>query len=131
MRILFEDDLFVLFSDDETVFLFEKDLNKEIWRFHFSEEMDCGLICEVSDWTFIGGRYLYVVKNGVLETVKYYSLEWIYQLRQINDLELGILTDPWGEFPAIWKLNRVTCEVVKSRDFPDYKNKSYTDVVDW
>jgi hypothetical protein len=42
-----------------------------------------------------------------------------------------ILTDPWGEAPAIWEMDMVTGTVRKVRDFDDYRGKEHTDNVIW
>jgi len=42
-----------------------------------------------------------------------------------------ILTDPWSVKSAIWKLDLSTLYLIKIRDFPDYKERQYTETIEW
>ncbi|HTF82663.1 MAG TPA: hypothetical protein VL947_13095 [Cytophagales bacterium] len=57
------------------------------------------------------------------------ELKGIYDIRQVGESEIEILTDPWAENAAIWRYNIITEHKTKIRDFPDYKEKEYTQEV--
>lgn len=128
---LSETDIHVLFKEQEEVFLFDKDSNKEIWRTSFYGEANVGLLGVVTEWAIVGGNRLLVWKNNELKFIEDSDLIWIHDIRQIEDDVVEILTDPWGEHPAIWKFNVLTEEKEKVREFDEYKEKEYTEKVDW
>ncbi len=58
-------------------------------------------------------------------------MAWVYDLRRTGENEVYLLTDPWRENAAIWRLDIFTEEKIKIRDFPDYLMEEYTDKVEW
>ena len=128
---LSETDNHVLFKEHEEVFLFDKDSNEEIWRTSFYGEANIGFLGLVSDWAIVGGDRLLLWKSNELKFIEDPDLIWIHDIRQVEDDVVEILTDPWGEQPAIWKFDVLSEQKVKIRDFEDYKEKEYTDLVEW
>jgi len=126
-----ETDLYVLFKEFEDVFLFEKDTNKELWRTSFYGEATCGLISLTTDWIVVGGNHMALWENRKLEIINDENLKWIFDIRQVGDYEIEILTDPWSENSAIWKFNILNKSKIKIRNFEEYKKKEYTDNVKW
>lgn len=57
--------------------------------------------------------------------------KFIEAVRQINEYEIEILTDPWGVSPSIYILNLKTLQYQKSRDFLKYRNKPFVDNIEW
>lgn len=128
---LSETDIHVLFKEYEEVFLFDKDRNDDLWRVSFYGEPRIGLLGLVNDWAIVGGDRLLLWKNDQLKFIEDPDLLWIHDIRQVEDDVVEILTDPWGECPAIWKFDILSEEKVKVRNFNEYKGKEYTDVVEW
>jgi hypothetical protein len=130
-RPLSETDLYVLFQDQEDIFLFDKDHDKEIWRTHMYGNATSGIIDYSNEWAVAGGEKLVLWKNNNLKTIEDKDLEWIHDIRQVGEKEVEILTDPWSEDSAIWRYHVVTEDKTKIRDFQDYYNQEYTDDVRW
>lgn len=129
---LSETDIHVLFKEQDEVFLFDKDANEEVWRVSFYGEATIGFLGLVNDWAIVVGDRLLIWKNhSELKFIEDPDLIWIHDIRQVEDDEVEILTDPWGEKPAIWRLNIQTEEKVKVRDFEDYIGKEYREFVVW
>lgn len=126
-----EVDSYVLFSEQEEVFLFDKDINKELWRTSMYGNATCGIVGLVNDWAVVGGEYLIIWIDNVLSKIEEPDLKGIHDIRQTGDDEIEILTDPWSEKSAIWKLNLRTLNKSKIKDFNNYKEKPYQDNVEW
>jgi hypothetical protein len=131
VKPLDETDSYVLFKEHEDVFLFDKDLNIEVWRTQFYGEAICGIVGLKNEWAVIGGEHLIVWSNGKLKTIDDFELKWIHDLRQIDDNEVEILIDPWSQNSSIWKFNVHTFCKSKIKDFKDYKDKPYSNEVKW
>ncbi len=55
-RPLSETDSYVLFQEYEYVFLFDKDINNEIWKTYMVYgDATCGVIGLSNEWALIGG----------------------------------------------------------------------------
>ena len=67
------------------------------------------------------------------ETIIYQNenFEWIHSIRIKDNNTVEILTDPWSRKSSIWELNIENAELKKIKDFPEYINKEYTEVVNW
>jgi hypothetical protein len=131
VKPLSETDLYVLFQEQEEVFLFDKDSNKEIWRTDMHGNATCGLIAFSNEWVVCGGHKLIIWKNNRLRVIEDPEIQWIHDIRQVGKNDVEILTDPWRDESAIWSFNIMTEMKVKVRDFQDYKAKEYTDNVIW
>ncbi|WP_430403739.1 hypothetical protein [Fluviicola sp.] len=128
---LSETDVHVLFKDQEDVFLFDKDSHAETWRISFDGEASIGFLGLVNEWAIVGGDRLLVWKNNELKFIEDPDLICIHDIRQIEDDVVEILTDPWGDQPAIWKFSIQTEKKEKVREFNEYKEKEYAEKVDW
>lgn len=126
-----ETDLYVLFKEFEDVFLFEKDSGREIWRTSMYGEANCGIVGLSNEWVIIGGEKLILWKNEKLKKIEDENLKWCHSLRQTEENEVEILTDPWSAHSAIWKFNIMDETKLKIRDFNEYKGKVYTENVIW
>jgi hypothetical protein len=126
-----ETDLYVLFKEFEDVFLFEKDTGREIWRTSMYGEADCGIVSLSNEWVIAGGVKLILWKNEKLKEIEDEDLKWCHSLRQTEETEVEILTDPWSEHSSIWKFNIMDETKFKIRDFNEYKGKVYTENVIW
>lgn len=131
VRPLDETDSYVLFSEHEDVFLFDKDFNAEVWRTQMYGEATCGILGIVNEWAVVGGEQLIVWANQKLEIINDPEIKWIHEVRRSNDDEFEILIDPWSKNSAIWKFDIKTFSKYKIRDFVDYKDKPYTKDIKW
>ena len=131
IKPLDEIDSYVLFSEHEDVFLFDKDLNKEIWRTSIYGNATCGVLGLVNKWVVIGGEHLIIWKNNKLQKIKDPELMWAHEMRQVENDIIEILIDPWSKRSAIWSLNVKTLVKKKIKDFEEYKNKPYQEKIEW
>ena len=130
IKPLDEIDSYVLFSEHEDVFLFDKDLNKEIWRTSIYGNATCGVL-GLNKWAVIGGEHLIIWKNNKFQKIKDPELMWAHEMRQVENDIIEILIDPWSERSAIWSLNVKTLVKEKIKDFEEYKNKPYQEKIEW
>ncbi|MEP0009728.1 MAG: hypothetical protein ABJF72_11075, partial [Balneola sp.] len=59
------------------------------------------------------------------------NLKWVHSIRTKDSEKVEVLTDPWNRNSAIWEINIQTFEFKKIRDFNDYKDKEYSETVNW
>ena len=131
VKPLDEIDSYVLFSEHEDIFLFDKDLNEEVWRTSMYGNATCGVLGRTSEWAVIGGEHLVIWIDNKLQEVNDPELMWAHEMRQTGDDEIEILIDPWSEKSAIWKFNLKTFSKSKVRDFKDYYDKPFEEKVNW
>jgi hypothetical protein len=94
----------------------------------------CGAISATNDWAVVAGEHLTVwrASAGVTVLNAPVALQWGHALRVDEATQhVQLLTDPWGEHPAIWELHPLTLTVQKVRDFLDYQKREYVDEVSW
>lgn len=120
-----------MFSEYEEVFLFDKDLNADLWRSSMYGEVTCGLIGLNNEWTVAGGESLLVWTNETLQLIDDQEIKWIHDLRQTGDYQFELLVDPWSDQSAVWSFDIQTMTKVKVRDFADYRDKPYTEDIKW
>ncbi|RZJ86814.1 MAG: hypothetical protein EOO60_12985 [Hymenobacter sp.] len=100
----------------------------------FYGEASCGAISATNDWAVVAGEHVTVWRARVGITVLNApaDLQWVHALRVDEGIrQVQLLTDPWGEHPAIWELNPLTLTVQKLRNFPDYQEREYVEEVSW
>ena len=81
-----------------------------------------------------GGEHVTVwrASAGVIVLDAPAALRWVHALRMDEATQqIHLLTDPWGEHPAVWELRPLTLTVQKVRDFLDYQERAYVDEVNW
>jgi hypothetical protein len=77
----------------------------------------------------VGGQNLILWMNGKVFLIG--SLRNIYDMRQTDDDEAEILTDPWSDEAGIWRIDVKTMEVSFVRKFDDYKGQKFIEQIDW
>lgn len=104
--------------------------NKEILHLgSFYGSPSCGAIDINNKWAVMGGLEGFLLwQQGSLEELPFPNA---YEIRQVDNDLLHILTDPWTEDCAIWEFNINTQQFSKIRDFKDYQDKEYTEDVKW
>jgi hypothetical protein len=137
VRILSQTASIVIYHEDETVFCLHKPSGESFPVHQCYGDPVCALIGRNNEWCLIGGDVLVLLLFQDRTTRIIDSLKWIFELRLVNDETVQILIDPWGEAPAIWELTirsdyqHEPVQPVKIKDFPEYKNKPYTEAIVW
>ncbi|NVK65031.1 MAG: hypothetical protein HWE22_10615 [Flavobacteriales bacterium] len=121
----------------ETACLIDKITNQITPIFEFYGNPTCGLIGNRNDWFLIGGEVL-ILKTNVDNTIQPIGdLKNIHSLKLLDDYAALILTDPWSEESAIYKLTITLnptirkIELKKIRNFTKYIDQSYTENIEW
>lgn len=128
---LHETDEFVLGHIFEQVYLTEKTTDRVVFIGDFYGDPSCGLISRDNTWCLVGGATLILwTEMGVTE-IEDSNLRWACKLRQTDTNTVEILIDPWADTSSIWEFNTHTRERTRIKNFDDYKNKEYTDDIDW
>ncbi len=131
-RVLSETDKFVLGYVYEKIYLTNKQTNNDQYLGDIYGDPSCGIISSDNSFCIVGGTNALILWDK--ESIKYIDdgdLYSAFDIRQVNSNEVEILTDPWSENSTIWSFNIETLLKVKIRDFPGYRNKEYTDNVEW
>lgn len=126
-----EADSYLLFTEGENVFLFNKDLNINEWEIKIYGKLNKGIISLNNEWVALGGEKLTIWINQTFYTIPDSQIKYIHDIRQLSDYEIEILINPWVTNSAIWKLNVNTFEITKVRVFNDYQELPYTEKVIW
>ena len=130
-KILCETEKLVLGHIFEDAYLTIKETNETINLGDFYGDPDCGLISKSNDWCIVGGSTLIVWARNEILKIKDDDLRWVFDIRQIDQHKVELLIDPWADNSSIWEFDIITKEKNKIKDFPDYKDKEYTDSVAW
>ncbi|HAD13979.1 MAG TPA: hypothetical protein DCF33_16260 [Saprospirales bacterium] len=137
VRIFSQTASIVIYHECETAFCLHKPSGESFPVHQFYGDPVCALIGRNDDWCLIGGDVLVLLWVQDRTTKIIDGLKWIFDLRIVNDMTIQILTDPWGEAPAIWELAirpdypNEPAQPIKIKDFPGYKNKPFTESVMW
>jgi hypothetical protein len=136
MNVLFETDKLRIEHEFENAYLIEKSSGKELMFDDFYGDPECGLISMNNDWAIIAGEHLTVwrankKKNQQVVRIDNDELKWIHDIRLKTENVIEILTDPWNEKSAIWKLDIDSLQFSKLRDFKDYFETEHTENIDW
>ncbi|GAB5526196.1 MAG: hypothetical protein Roseis2KO_40680 [Roseivirga sp.] len=130
-RLLAETGRYSLLALYEDVYLIEKSTGHELWRTSMFGDPDCGIIAANNQWAVAGGQDLIIWFNQELSILGDVDLQWIHDLRQTGDKQIEVLIDPWSEKSAIWKFELDNSQKTKIRDFNDYKERPFKEVVTW
>ena len=97
----------------------------------FYGDPSCGLISNDNKWCLVGGSTLRVWTENEVYEITDDNLYWACKLRQIDNNKVEILIDPWADNSSVWEFNIKTKESKKIKDFDNYKDKEYTDEIEW
>ena len=131
MRKLDETNILILLYEYETVWLKEKSTGKLLFEYNFYGDPKCGLIDSNNKWAIVGGDNLIVWMSTCISLIDNNFIKDISSVRYKIDDIIEVLIDPWSELSAIWELNINTLQVMKVRDFLEYREKKYTDNIKW
>jgi hypothetical protein len=130
-KIIDETNKYILGCIWEEPYLYDKINRTEIFLCKFYGQCDSGAINDEDDWCVAGGDIIAIWKNGELRIIDREELKWVNSIRIKNRNIIEILTDPWSNNAAIWELNIQNISFNKISDFSNYKDKPYTDKVEW
>jgi hypothetical protein len=136
-RILFQTSVMLVGHVFETAYCYNKLTTEEFAIFLFDSHPTCALIGKNNDWCLVGGEDL-VLSTWADNTLRVIGdIKQIFDLKAIEGYTVEILTDPWTDLSAIWrleinlrKLTRPT-SLFRIRDFKDYIGKPYSEQVVW
>ncbi len=136
-NILFENSMMVIGHIYESSYCFNKITKEEFAIFEFDFDPVCGIVGKDNEWCLIGGDVL-ILKTWIDNTIRFVGdLKNIFDIKEIEENEVQILTDPWSGESAIWhltiNLRKLTNPIVlqKIRDFKDYENEPYSENIKW
>lgn len=113
----------------EKGFLIDK-VNKQAYALGwFYGDPSCGIIDPKNQWAIIAGTDLFVLwSNGEVIPLPFNNA---HQMKLDNPAKVLILTDPWTEDSAIWSFDVQTRLFEKMKDFPEYREREYTEDIIW
>lgn len=97
----------------------------------FYGDPSCGLISNDNKWCLVGGSTLRLWTGSEVFEIKDDNLNWACKFRQVDANKVEILIDPWSDNSSVWELNIQTRENRKIKDFANYKDREYTDDIEW
>jgi hypothetical protein len=134
---LFENTVMLLGNIFEDSYCINKITKEEVGIFKFNYDPSCGLVGKYNDWCLVGGEVL-VLKTWFDDSLRIIKgLNDIQDLRLIDDYKVHVLTDPWSEESSVWELEinpqnpNSPITILKLRDFKDYIDKPYSDIIQW
>ncbi|MBN8679075.1 MAG: hypothetical protein J0M29_12675 [Chitinophagales bacterium] len=134
-NILHQTTWHLIYHEYETAFC-QNQLSGEAFQVYaFYGDPVCALIGPGKDWGLVGGNVLvwFNLQNKMIQVLD--APAWVFRLRQEDEHTVHVLTDPWGEDPAIWLLKIGSGQepepAIRIRAFPDYVGLPFTDEVRW
>lgn len=131
MKLLYETERLKLENEFEATFLTEKSTGKTLLEDDFYGDPSCGLIDKNNKWAIVAGEHLTIWTPKKWKRIDDENLKWIHSIRVKDSETVEVLTDPWKRNSAIWEINLQNFEYRKMSDFNDYKDKEYSETVNW
>lgn len=132
LQLLDETDALLLGHQWEEAYLLRKQDNRCLFEADFYGDPSCGYISRQHTWAVVAGEYVAVWRAaGEPILLPPTTVQWVHAVRLVVPDVLELLTDPWGEHPAIWRLSPLTGTYWKVTDFLHYQQQPYTDHVSW
>lgn len=130
-KILSETNKYVLGHIFEEAYIIDKVTNEKFQIGCMYGDPSCGLIDQDNKWCIIGGSTLIIWTPKEITELKVDELYWACKLRQITQNRVQILIEPWADNSSIWELNILDKSYLKVCDFKNYKDKEYTEKIEW
>ncbi|RDC61869.1 hypothetical protein [Adhaeribacter pallidiroseus] len=131
MNILYETDKLLIKNEYEVVFLIDKETNQVLVEEEFYGDPTCGLIDTNNEWAVITGEKIIIWTSEETKKIEDKNLRWRHDLRPKDNQTIELLNDPWSENSSIWELDIKTLEYKKIRDFNDYQDQVFVEIVIW
>ncbi|TGE20925.1 hypothetical protein [Hymenobacter metallicola] len=133
LHLLDETDQLLLGHIFEDAVLIQKRNGAHLLEDDFYGDPSGGLISPTNEWAVVVGEHVTIWHHRAgVSRIEHEALRWVYALRlneQATHVEL--LVDPRGTQAAIWCLNPADGSYVKVRDFPQYRDREYTEEIVW
>ena len=128
LHVLAETSELLLGHTFEDAVLLRKRTGEYLLEDDFYGDPNGGLISPTNEWAIVVGEHLTIWHLAVGVTrIKDERLSWISALRLVNQTHVELLVDPWGPRAAIWCLHPADCTYTKVRDFPEYRDREYSE----
>jgi hypothetical protein len=131
LKILNETNKYVLGHIFENVYLIDKNTNIESDLGQIYGDPSCGLIDIDNKWCVVGGSTIIIWTPKETNNIQVEELNWACRIRQKDQNSVQILIDPWSDSSSIWELNIINKTYFKISDFTHYKDRKYTEQIDW
>jgi hypothetical protein len=128
---IYETEKFIIGHVSESAYLTDISTGQTILIGDFYGNPSCGLISNDNKWCLVGGSTLRLWTGNEVYEIKDDKLYWACKLRQTGAEKVEILVDPWADNSSVWEFNIQTRESRKIKDFDNYKDKEYTDDIEW
>ncbi len=131
--ILYENESFIVYKEWEDATLVDKRSKKKVEMGSHYGDPTCAIIPKSNNWCIVGGDGLYVWKRDSGEVVSVFSEEisHVMRLKLVSEDEVLFLIDPWSSKSAIWSFNIPSMTYKKVQDFLTYREKPFTEDIDW
>ncbi len=129
--ILDESQELVLWNFFEQAYVTIKSSSEIVSLGVFYGDPSCGLISGTDEWCIVGGSSLVIWTRSEIVKIDDEDLRWAWGIRQKEKFSVEILIDPWAENASVWEFNILTKEKTKIINFTKYKNKKFSDDVEW
>lgn len=91
-----------------------------------------GLIGPANEWAIVAGEHLTIWHHSAGVTrIEDERLRWVKALRLLDQTRVELLVDPWGPQASIWCLCPADRIYTKVRDFVEYRDREYTEHIEW
>ncbi len=92
----------------EYAYIYFKKAHEKAAIDYFCGDPECALISPDENWVLIGGEHLTLWKKGSITVLK--GICQIHSLKLVDETTVDILTDPWADDSAIWRIDiAVSC----------------------
>ena len=129
--ILDKTDMLRLEHEFESVKLIEIKTGKSLLEDFFYGNPTCGLIDLNNNWVVVAGQHITIWTPKEVNKVESEELKDIHSLKVKNQNTIELLTDPWAKDSAIWEMCLLSLKTRKIKDFPKYRNKTYSENIQW
>jgi hypothetical protein len=126
-----ETEKYILGNIWDQSYLFDKVKKREFLLCAFYGEPDCGVINDSCNWSVVGGDIIAIWNKQKVSIIEADELKWVYDVRIKDSNTVEILIDPWSNNSSVWELEIDSLKYKKICDFEKYKEKPYTDDVEW
>ena len=79
----------------------------------------------------VGGSTLFLWTPEKTIEIDDDNLSGACEFKQTETNKVQILIDPWADNSSIWELDTITAERKKISDFDNYKDKEFTETIEW
>lgn len=113
----------------ENVYLTNNRTKEYIYIGSFYGDATCAFISENNSWCVVGGDILILFRD--CKSLKINEIKDVFDLKLIDENNIQILTHPWSVHSSIWQLNIESLEYTRIQIFDKYKDKEYTENIEW